>query len=179
MSFNRFNHRYLGELRPRFRLQTPLSEERVFDLIKEELKKDKTVRGVVVKKYAILKMPIEDVHFWSPELQLRIDFDEFDPDPKHTLIKCLIGPKQSVWLLFTFTYGVVGFVTFFAGSFGLVQLLQGKSSWLIWFIPVGLIFLSTVWLVAHFGKKTARNQMLHLINFIYHLLEEEGGVKRM
>ncbi len=179
MTFNRLNHNVLGEIRPRFRLSTSLQREEVFALIRQQLKQDATVHGAVLKQYAILKIPQSEAHYWSPELQIRIDEEESDADPEATILRCLIGPKQTVWSLFVFFYALVGVISFFGGMYGLSQLTIGQSSWFIWLFPVGLALIPTIWLVAKVGQKAGREQMLHLVSFLYHALEERGNVERV
>ena len=179
MPFNRLNHNALGEIRPRFRLKTSLEEERVFDLVKEQIKSDATVSGSVVMKYAILQIPKQMRHFWSPELQIRIEFHEFGPPPEDTIIRCLIGPNQSVWGLFVFFYAAVGLLTLFGSSYGFIQMSLGKESLFVWLLPLGLLLLPTIWLIAKVGQKTGRDQMLHLVSFLYHTLAEHGELERV
>lgn len=179
MPFNRLNHTVLGEIRPRFRLKTTLDEAEVFKLVKEGIQKDNTVNGSVVRQYAILQIPKHERHFWSPELQLRVDLNEFGPPPEDTIVRCLIGPNQAVWTLFVFFYAAVSIITLFGSSYGFIQMDLGKESMFVWLLPVGLILLPSIWLVAKIGQTTGRDQMLHLISFLYHTLEEHGELERV
>lgn len=181
MPFNRLNHNILGEIRPRFRLVTSLEPAEVFEHLKEKMAEDDTVTGRVVKQYAILTVPPKDRHYWSPELQVRIedDSEDFSEDKAEgTVIRCLIGPRQSVWLFFTFCYSLISFATIFGGLYGLSQLTMGNMSAFVWLLPVGVLLLPLVWLTAKIGQRTGRDQMLHLVSVLYHTLDAHGEVDR-
>ncbi len=177
MPFNRLNHNILGEIRPRFKLLTTVKREDVFKHLKTRLEADEEVTGRVRNNYAVLGIPAKDIHYWSPELQIRIHDDE-DDNPQ-TIVRCLVGPRQSVWGMYAFFYAVIGFITFFGGMYGLSQVTLGKSSAFVWILPIGLVVLSSVWLTAKFGQKKGRDQMLHLISVLYHTLDENGDVERV
>ena len=179
MPFNQLDHHALGGIRPRFRLSSTLEKEAIFSYLKAHIHQDPTVNGSVLKHYAILRIPDPEAHYWSPELQVRVDIDEDDPKENTTTLKCLIGPKQSVWVLFAFFYGAIGLITFFAGSYGVVQMTLGKSSAFVWFLPVGLLMIPGLWLIAREGQRTGRDQMLHLVSFLYHTLDAHGEVERI
>ncbi len=177
MPFNRLNHNILGEIRPRFKLLTTVEREDVFEHLKKRLDVDSEVTGRVRSNYAVLAIPAKDIHYWSPELQVRIHEDE--DDNAQTIVRCLVGPRQSVWGMFAFFYAVVGFITFFGGLYGLSQITLGESSAFIWILPVGLILIPGIWIAAKIGQTKGRDQMLHLISVLYHTLDEHGEVERV
>lgn len=179
MPFNKLEHHLLGVVRPRFRLETDLSKEEVFERIKTHLEKDESVEGMVSKLYGIIKIPHDKAHYWSPELQVRPDYDEYFPDREETVIRCLLGPKQSVWVLFVFFYSLIGVLCFFGGMYGLSEMLIDKSSWMIWLFPIGLILISSLWLIARIGQSKGRDEMLHLVSFLYHALDGNGNLRRV
>mgnify|MGYP000990014814 CR=1 FL=1 len=54
--------------------------------------------------------------------RIRLAFKEEKSEyEEHTKVACLIGPKQSVWALFTFIYAFLSIVSIFGGMFGLVD----------------------------------------------------------
>lgn len=176
MPFNRLNHNILGEIRPRFRLKTNLSIEDVIQSISTEMEKDITVIGHTDKKYAMIKIPGNKQHYWSPELQVHL---EKDYDSEDTIIRCLVGPKQSVWAMFMFFYVAVAAITLFLGMYGLIQLQLDKPSGAVWVIPIGLLILPSIYTFSKVGQKTGRDQMLHLISFLYHSIDKKGNVERV
>lgn len=176
MPFNRLNHSILGEIRPRFYLKTNLDPDVAVKHIEDCVVKDKTVTAVRTDRLIFLKTPSWLQHYWSPEMTVRIEKDEF---ANHTTISCLIGPRQTVWAMFAMIYAAILLVTIFGGMFGLVQYSTSGSSNYIWLIPIGCIAFSTVFIVAKVGQKKGRDQMLHLVSFLYHSLTEFDQIERV
>lgn len=175
MPFNKLNHSVLGEIRPRFRLKSSLSIEAIKAVLDEQMKKDETVVGNVQMDYAIIRIPAAEQHYWTPELQVHLEQEENSED---TLLRCLVGPKQTVWALFLFVYISIAALTFFLGMYGLIQMQLGKESDLVYVIPIGLLLLPSIYTFSKIGQKTGRDQMMHLISFLYHTLDREGRVER-
>ena len=176
MPFNRLNHSILGEIRPRFFLKSTRDREALQCAIENALHLDKTVASEVTNDLILLKIPQSDQHYWSPELSVRLENDEFTD---YTLVCCLAGPKQSVWLMFTFIYALIGLATLFAGMFGMVKYsTSGATSWL-WALPIGTLLISTIFVSAKIGQKKGRDQTLHLVSFLYHSLIETGPLERV
>ena len=123
-----------------------------------------------------LKIPESEQHYWSPELSVRIEIEEFTD---YTTVSCLVGPKQAVWALWAFIYTAILLVTLFSGFFGWAQYnVDGNSGWLH-VVPFGILDLSTAFIASKVGQRKERNQMLHLISFVYHELEKLGPVERL
>ena len=176
MPFNRLNHSVLGEIRPRFALKVKIDPEIAIKHLESNIYKDRTVAGELSEHLLFLKTPSYNRHYWSPEMTVRIEIEEYTD---YTTVACLVGPRQAVWALFAFIYSALALITVFGGMFGIIQYQQlGSSSW-IWLLPIGILALSSVFTVAKFGQKKGRNQMLHLISFLYHGLEEITEVERM
>lgn len=176
MPFNRLNHSVLGEIRPRFALKTSSEPERAIAHIEEQIYKDKTISGVRSDQLIFLKTPSWNQHFWSPEMTVRIEIEEWTD---YTTVSCLVGPRQTVWALWAFFYSALAIITIFGGIFGLVQYQEsGYSSWL-YVIPIGVVLISTAFIAAKYGQRKGRDQMLHLVSFLYHHLSEIGDVERI
>ena len=75
------------------------------------------VKGTIVDNHVILDILDEEVHYWSPQLNFRIETDELDADS--TIVAGLIGPRPAVWTMFMFIYFFVGTVGFFISSYGI------------------------------------------------------------
>lgn len=176
MPFNRLNHSILGEIRPRFALRIESDPELAMTHIENGILKDSTVSGNRCDTLLFLKIPRSEQHYWSPEMTVRIEIEEYTD---YTSVSCLIGPKQTVWALWAFIYSAVLLVTVFGGIFGMVQYSQDGSSPWIWTIPIGIVLLSTAFIASKIGQRKGRDQMLHLISFLYHSLEEIGSVERL
>ena len=176
MPFNRLNHSILGEIRPRFTLKIDCEPEVALEQITSSIEKDKTVTGVRYKQTVFVKTPSWMAHYWSPEMTVRIERSEFSGD---VLVHCLIGPRQAVWAMFALIYAAILLVTCFGGMFGIVQYSTSGSSPWIYVIPVGIVLLSSVFITSKFGQQKGRDQMLHLVSFVYHSLSETAEINRV
>lgn len=176
MPFNRFNHSVLGEIRPRFALKIAASPEAAIQQLEQGFHKDPTVGGVFSKHHLFLKIPESEQHYWSPELTVRIEVEEFTD---YTTVACLVGPKQSVWALWAFVYTSLLLFTLFSAFYGWAKYsVDGSTAWL-WVVPIGLVGLSSAFIASKYGQHKGRNQMLHLISFVYHELSQLGAVERL
>ncbi len=174
MPFNRLNHSILGKIRPRFYLKSMTPSDELKAKVLKGLEKDKTVVGQISSDLILLKIPKVQQHYWSPELTVRFETNEYID---FTRVCCLAGPNQTVWLMFTFIYAFIGLATLFAGMFGMVKYsTSGATGWL-WSIPIGILLISTIFVSAKIGQKKGRDQTLHLVSFLYHALAEKGSVE--
>lgn len=175
MPFNRLNHSILGEIRPRFALKIGCTPEIAIQAIDTSLQNDKTVVGDRSGNLIFLRIPILDRHYWSPEMTVRIEIDEYTND---TNVACLIGPMQSVWALWAFIYSSIALVTIFSGIFGFVQYHQQSESLWLWIFPIGILAILSAFMAAKIGQRKGRDQMLHLVSFLYHSLNHCTTVER-
>ena len=175
MPFNKLSHSVLGEIRPRFRLKTDLSMAAVKELLEQGIQSDPSISGVVKMDYAILKIPLQDRHYWSPELQVHLE----ESEDQGTLLRCLVGPSQGVWASFLMIYVAVGLLTLFFGMFGLIRWQLGSFSNFVFAIPVGAVILPTLYIFSKAGQRTGHEQMMHLVSFLYHQLDQQGAVTRI
>lgn len=176
MPFNRINHSILGEIRPRFSLKIVANSESAMDHVAKKLIQDMTVAGERSDRYIFLRTPSWEQHYWSPEMTVRIEVEEFTD---FTKVSCLVGPRQVVWAMWAFIYSAIALVTVFGGIFGFVQYSQdGYSNWL-YVIQIGIVMIASAFIAAKFGQRKGRDQMLHLISFLYHSLSEITTVERI
>jgi hypothetical protein len=176
MPFNRLNHSILGEIRPRFALKISCAPDVALTQIEHSLSKDKTIVGEKSKSVIFLHTPSWERHYWSPDMTVRFEVEDYTD---YTTVSCLVGPRQAVWALFAFIYAAIGILTLFGGMFGIVEYnTSGSSSW-IYVIPTGIVLLSTAFVTAKIGQYKGRDQMLHLISFLYHSLEEITEIERI
>lgn len=172
MPFNRSNHNILGEIRPRFTLKIDCEPAVALNKIKNNVINDTSVsslRANHTQNYVFLNIPSWEQHYWSPEMSVRIEKGEFSGI---TTVNCLIGPRQSVWAMFTLIYASISILTLFGGMFGWVQYQTSGSSFYLWTLPIGALLWSSVFLSSKIGQKKGRDQMLHLVSFLYHSLTE-------
>ena len=176
MPFNRFDHSVLGEIRPRFQLKIDMKANEALEHVHQKIPMDTTVSGELSNSYLFLRIPKHLQHYWSPELSVRIEREEFT---EYTTVFCLVGPRQAVWAMFAFLYGFIFFTSTFGGIYGIVKFQNsGDSNWL-WTIPIGLVITFSIFITSKIGQNKGRDQMLHLISFLYHSLDEVTKVERI
>ncbi len=176
MAFNRLNHSILGEIRPRFKLKINYDPEKAMEHVANKLIDDEFVTGEREGHHLFVKSKKKDQHYWSPEMTVRIEEEEYDD---YTTVSCLIGPQQTVWTLFVFMYAMIFLASTFGGIFGLVKWMNyDDMSWL-WVIPAGIILTASIFVVSKLGQKKGRDEMLYLVSFIYHALDEITEVHRI
>ena len=146
------------------------------DHVEHSIQRDKTVSGDRSNQLLFVKTPSWQQHYWSPEMTVRIEVEEYTD---FTTVSCLVGPRQTVWAMWAFIYSSILLVTVFGGIFGIVQYNQEGSSPWIWVMPIGAVLLSSAFIASKFGQRKGRDQMLHLISFLYHSLAEIGSVERI
>lgn len=173
MSFNKSDKEDPLEIRPRFKLLIKNQEipKDLLEEIKENSKIDETVR--VVKTYSThldIHVPKSEETFWSPVLQLNFD----KPDEGHgILLRCLIGPQQSHWLMFVFIYGILSVIGFFSGVYGLTRYIQFDefTPWL-YSLPVSIIIITAIYIMVKVAQKSKHQEIVHLVRFLYNHLEQ-------
>lgn len=173
MPFNRKDHHNFGEIRPRFRLRTTLSEEEVYERLIAHVEEDNTVVGKRVYSQYYLDIPHSHRHFWSPELRLSAEKDEF-ADHDDTIIRVNIGPQYTVWVMFVFMYTILGVICLFGGMYGLTQLSMGKESLWVWCFPVIGAMILGLYVISKSGQKATRDHTLHLVSVLYHALGQDN-----
>lgn len=165
-----------GKIRPRFSLVVKTSVDDTFAHLEKRILEEKLVSGLRSNNLIFLKTPSWIQHYWSPEMTIRIEDDEYS---ENVMVNCLIGPRQQVWAMFTMIYAAIILITSFAGMFGIVQYqTQGYSAFL-YVVPVGIVAFLTVFIAAKFGQEKGKEQVSHLIAFLYHTLEEISDVERL
>jgi len=176
MSYNHFDHSLEGVITPRFRLKVKAEKEDVFEHLQSMASSQKDFGITKANQYLMIKYKKSHEEYWSPELQIQPQQDFTD---KNTLIlRCVIGPRQNVWVMFVFIYSSIILLTLFGGMFGLVQYQLTKSSLFLWVWPIGTLLLLSIFAISKIGQSKARNQTLRLSSFILHALEQKWQIER-
>lgn len=161
MPFNKLDDSIPGKIRPRFRLETPLSKQEIMDLILSESEKDPSVRSKTYMHYIKLRCPAEEQHYWSPVLSM-----SFEEENEKTVIRGIIGPNERVWSMFMFFYIGVTAIGFFGGMFGFLHCKYNDDPTWTFILPLSLILLTSIFFTSRYGKVKAHTQMLHLLRFL-------------
>lgn len=122
------------------------------------------VKGHIMGHHITLDIVQKDAHFWSPQLNFRVE--EHEDNKEYAVVSGLVGPRPNVWTMFVFIYFVVGVLGFFVSSYGLVQWTLGNYSHLIWGFPITILLLLTAYRAGKYGEKLAADQMELLKQFL-------------
>lgn len=171
MPFNSHNSDSI-EIRPRFKLISKQSKDDVIAKIKEALPKQNEVVADAKGNHIFLKINPQEQHYWSPVMEVVVE--KYRANKEKSYIRCLVGPKQSIWVMLMFFYIAIGVLAFFGGLYGLAKWNLGKESIFVWAIPVALILYGIIYLTSKYGQKKGRDQVLYLVSFLYHALNEEN-----
>lgn len=128
------------------------------------------VRAGVKGNHITLDIVGEDVHFWSPQLNFRIEPNE--EVPEETTIAGLIGPRPNVWTLFMFVYFSVGIAGLFISTYGASRYLMGEFSYAIWALPLAGLFMLTAYQAGKFGERLGADQVELLKQFVRDTIRE-------
>jgi len=169
MLFNSHNSDNI-EIRPRFKLITTLNDEVVIKKIVDGLPKQSMVEGSAKGNHIFLSINNKDKHYWSPVMEVVVE--KYIANKDKTSVRCLIGPRHNVWMMLMFFYTAIGVSALFGGMYGLVIWNLGKESIFIWVFPVAALLLGTIYLTSKYGQKKARDQMLYIVSFLYHAIDD-------
>lgn len=162
-------------VRPRFNETLALSQEEFKSSIEEALKEEDGVTGSVSDTYCVLKIPVAERHYWSPQLTLTLEEEE-----EHNLrlrVRGLYGPKPSVWAAFFMSYAAIGILILFIGVIGMSQALLDKPAPILWAVPALALVALILYLVAQSGQKVGAEQMFRIHHFYEALVKHRVAIK--
>ena len=150
-------------VRPRFRVNSPLSKEELINRFKTALANNtQQYYGEVIQNHVVLTIPRQQRRFWSPQLTLEVD----SLDEKGTLVRGLVGPRPAVWTMLVFFYSSIGFLTMLGTMFGISQWILGMSAWAFWILPLGLILIGLLYGMSQVGQRMSRDQTVLLYDIM-------------
>lgn len=155
----------ITHIRPRFKFRVSGAADDILRRIEELLANTPPqISGKIIGHHVILDVIGEAVHFWSPQLNFRVEQDE--DAPEQVVIAGLIGPRPAVWTLFMFVYFSIGIAGFFATSYGISRYMVGESSLTIYGLPVAILMMLTAYLAGKFGERLGEDQVKMLQDFV-------------
>ncbi len=158
MPFNKLDETTAGRIRPRFKLESPVPKDEIKDIILNAVKADESLIYNAYDRFIKITVPPRDQHYWSPMLSLT-----FDQEKERTLIRGVIGPKESIWTMFMFFYISLAVAGFFGSMYALVKWQTSNDKSFLILIPIVIILLLSVFFTSRHGKVQAHTQTLHLL----------------
>ncbi|MCB0409813.1 MAG: hypothetical protein KDD29_06305 [Flavobacteriales bacterium] len=158
------------EIRPRFKLVSKFSKDEIITKIKTELPNQDEVKATIKGNHIFLTIIDKNQHYWSPVMEVVVE--KYRANKNKSYIRCLVGPKQSIWVMLMFFYIAVGVLAFFGGLYGLAKWNLGKESVFIWAVPVAILLYGVIYLTSKYGQRKGRDQVLYLVSFLYHSIND-------
>lgn len=156
-------------VRPRFRQILQDTPRKIEEKISTKLKESKEdCVGKVIQGFIVLKIPLSERHYWSPQLSLSLEDHE-----EGTLIRGLYGPNPTVWAMFTFGYSALGLIGLFVAIIGFSKKSLGMDAPVLWALPVLAGLAIILYFVAQTGQKIGVEQTFT----IHHFFEDAIGKK--
>ena len=158
-------------IRPRFQVELLMEQKAIVRKIKKGLSQPKAkCVGLATEGFARIKLPTKDRHYWSPQLSVMME----DLEGKEgTLMRGLYGPAPSVWTMFVFFYSLIGFAIVVVTIIGFSRISLDMPAPILWWLPILIVVLLSLYLVSFFGQKLGHDQM----EFLHSFLEECLGLE--
>lgn len=158
----------LSQVRPRFHFDMPISANEFVLKFKQGLKQENNpCVGQANEVYGTLNFPNHKSHYWSPQLILTIH--KLTDNSIH--IRGLYGPKSTIWTMFMFFYITIGVSIFFILMIGGANISLGKSSEILWLVPLLLAVFFSFYGVAYIGKKKSKPEIEIMHDTLLKMLE--------
>jgi len=157
-------------LKPRFRIEVDQVENQIMDNLKKRLNDENfNFRSQIANMHAVIDVPEEDEHYWSPQLTVEVIKED-----NKTIVKGLLSPKPKVWTFFMFLHFLVAisFFVFLVMFYTQYRLNQDYNFSLIMCIAMPVAWI-VLYLVGQFGKKLGYEQMVQLHNFLVDSLNDK------
>ncbi len=152
----------IKRIRPQFTIETTVPVDTILEVLGKELNRPNArFTGTIANNYAIINIPEQESHFWSPRLTL-----DFSQNDNVTRIVGLFGPRPVVWMLFMGFYIAAIFLMFVGIMWGGAQWSLGMSPTGLWFAAIGAVIFIAAYIAALIGQKLSEAQMHDLQTFL-------------
>lgn len=148
-------------LRPRFQLELEQSKEQLLTAFDTSAKTPFIVKRL--DDHIFIKLKKEDLHFWSPQLDLEITSIKENTSKIHGLF----GPNPTLWTFFMFLhFGVATiFITLSIWAYSSASLHKPYTLQLILMLGMVIVWF-TLYALGRAGRKKGKPQMRLLHEFM-------------
>ena len=156
-------------LRPRFKMNFNESQDVLISKFKKNLKSENcNYCSKIVDGHIVIDVPVDENHFWSPQLNIEIERISTD----ETIVKGLFGPKPQLWTLFMFFHFAVAVAFIGFSIMAYVQWTLKEDNSMALMIVIGLPILWIImYLLGRIGRRKGHKQMDELYGFMMKTLE--------
>jgi hypothetical protein len=158
MPFNKLDETTAGKIRPRFKLESPVEKSELMAIIVASIKSDRSLIYNTYDRFIKISIPPQEQHYWTPVLSL-----SFEQEKDRTLIRGIIGPKETIWTMFMFFYIAVAVSGFFGSMYALVKWSMNDITSYLFIPPLAIVLLLTIFFTSKFGRVQAHVQTLHIL----------------
>ncbi len=156
------------KFRPRFKFRTPMHPDAIRDRLRGQVRGNNP-EGFRLKgnlPHMILLYPLEKQRLWTPQMDIDLEMEQEPGQETFTVVRCMIGPAPTVWMMFMGGYIALGLLATFGLAIGYPQLRLNESPWGLY--GAGMLVAAGVvlWLLAQVGKLRARSDMERLKDFM-------------
>ena len=151
--------------RPRFKLQTALSQEEYEENLRvfyKNFRKDFSAN--INSEIATIKVRTSSDEFWKPRLSMRIEYDQA---LNTTIIRGIFGPSNAVWTFFMFLYILFStcFIIFISIYYVTQRIKSPDFPWALEISIASLVCIGLTYLAARIGQIKAKSEMQKLRDF--------------
>jgi hypothetical protein len=150
--------------RPRFKFVSPLSGEAIAERIRAHLTTNNP-RGLWMKdthQHLLLNFQRRDSEAWTPQMDISF---ETQVDGR-TLVRCLIGPVSTIWMLFAGGYLALSLLGLTGITLGIALHMLGHTPWGYYMVPFVLVGLGILIHLERTGRRRAHADMHYLKRFV-------------
>jgi hypothetical protein len=150
-------------LRPRFKFDINVSNEKLLTEFESNIIKTSKFKVNRIDNHIFIKLPRDEQHFWTPQLDLEINKKDSDSSTIHGLF----GPNPKVWTLFMFFHFIIaGFFIAF-GVWAYTNWKLGQSYALqLFMILLTVVLWFTLYLFGSLGRAKGKPEMHQLNDFM-------------
>lgn len=147
-------------LRPRFQLKLDVTKESALGSF-EDMNQSRFIIKIL-DNHVFIKLPQNEIHFWSPQLQLEI-IEEHD----ETLVYGLFGPNPTLWTFFMFLHFGLATIFIILGIWAYSSAALGRP----YGLQIGLMVFSVLlWFILYFFGRYGRKKGKPQMNDLYHFM---------
>ncbi len=152
-------------LRPRFQLEQEADKEKLLGIFEQTKRPPYLIKRL--DDHLFIKFNKQEIHFWSPQLQLEI----VEKEEGGSKLYGLFGPNPTLWTFFMFLHFGVGtfFVIFGIWAYSSAA-LDKPYGWLLGIMGLLVILWFVLYAFGRAGKKKGKPQMQALYSFMEEIL---------
>ncbi len=154
-------------LRPRFQLELASEKEQLLGTFEKTSQPPYVIKRL--DDHVFIKFNKQEVHFWSPQLQLEV----IEKEEGGSKLYGLFGPNPTLWTFFMFLHFGVGTFFIILGIWAYSSAALDKPyGWQLGGMAILVVLWFALYAFGRLGKKKGKPQMKALYSFMEAILEK-------